>query len=274
MRLPESAPTATARPWALPILVGIAIVWAGCVEESMDRGDPSRGSTGPEPYQIRVSGCTVFAHTVTIPASVFSPPYPAGTRPGVEGLTTYYVDTFMCEQATDSNSTVAPFHAALIGAGIDPPGPSAEDASQSLAGFDVVTNHPEFANAFAAAGWRALAGGYFALSVTPADTASVPYELKVADESPAFAFTGVYSPDGSGNTYNDVMHFYTQAPAGGAYVRAAIDSTQIGNSQPAKADFSGETSWAKQGAPASWESINFVRVQASGTISIRPLATE
>ena len=224
-------------------------------------------------YTLHVSNCMEVGHTLHVPSPIFSPVYPPGTEAAIAGVTIVWIDAMICEHATDNVTSMSPFHVAVFGASIDPPGPSADDASQSFAGYDAISNFPSIVQAMVGAGWKATEGDVFRMDWTlpEAGQPAAPYFLSVPGNEPSFQFDGSrWAEPGSGAS-ESIEHYYTSANDQPVVLKWDVTGTG-GGSQPAVVRFSPTTYWAASGAPPTWEAANYFRTNANGTITLEHLS--
>jgi hypothetical protein len=210
------------------------------------------------------------------PAAVYQPDYPPGTTATSSAETIALLEVLLCEQATDHNSTVAPFHLAIFGTSIRNPGPSGQQATATLLGHDLVTNAPNLLAEAARAGYRTFSTKSFNLARPGATDGqkATPYMLRVGGEPPLYEFKGTMNRQAvaSSPTHSKWM-YYSTGDDGLEALQLSMALHAAGPSQAAAGSFGPDSYWSTKKGPSAWEAINFPHEKGSGTLEIQPLLT-
>lgn len=219
---------------------------------------------------LRMSNCFVMTHTIITSVLVFRPDYPAGTRAPEDGLTVASLRAFLCEQASTAEETVAPFHFAYFASAIDPPGPSADGASETLAAHQLLTNGAPVGSAAEELGLSLGVVGNFSFEQDSAPGLYVsPYRLMVPADRPMYAFEGT-SNAGPGEVpdHASLFLYLTAAHGRTILVKISFDSVLANPSQPAMSTFSPSSYWTQKSSLTLHPSVNYQRRGASGNMTI------
>lgn len=218
----------------------------------------------------RISNCFMITHTIDTPGVVFQPDYPSGTRAAQDGVTIASLTTLLCEQASTLEATVAPFHFAYFASVIDPPGPSADGSSETLAAHQFLTNAGSLGVAAAPFGLAVGVVTDFSFQQSPAPgTYASPYRLRVPSDRPVYAFEGTSNAGGGSLPDHKSDYLYLAAEDGRiALVKVSLDAVLANPSQPAASMFGAGSYWAEKSDITTYPSVNYQRRQASGNLTI------
>ncbi len=247
---------------------------SGCAQNGAACEPPAPPTDKATGLLLRVSNCTNVGHTLDIPNAAFDADYPPGTRAANSAAAVVLIETFICEQAISESSVVSPFYASFLGAGIDPPGPTAQDAGQTFVGFELVTNHPELAQAGRGAGWQVFEKGPFALDhpAPASQEEATPYELRVPETESLYTFRGsMWSKTSDASSVSAKLWYYSLAGDQRHLLKLDYVGSVAAVSQPASAQFADESYWTATAPSAVWEAFNSYRFDTSGTISLEAI---